>query len=159
MRKTAFLTIIGIIVAICTLSTSLYAQGQGKGKREGMNRQDRVEMMKEKLDLSADQESAIKKMHLQHQKEMQVLRLDMQQDRLSLRQEMIKDNPNESEIDKIAERIGEREAEVVKKRSGHHLAIRNLLNEEQRAIFDTMAMHKMKKMHAHRRMHGGPGNN
>jgi Spy/CpxP family protein refolding chaperone len=86
-------------------------------------------------DLTADQMKKIQKMRLDFQKEMLPLKTKIKAAKLDL-QSMIMEEADQKAIDQKIEEIGKMKIELQKKRIAHWRAMRNLLTDEQKAVFD-----------------------
>ena len=86
-------------------------------------------------DLNADQMKKIQKLRLDFQKEMLPLKTKIKAAKLDL-DGLIMETADQKEIDKKIEEIGKMKIELEKKRIAHWMTIRNLLTDEQKAMFD-----------------------
>ena len=86
-------------------------------------------------DLTADQLKQIEKLRLEHQKDVLPIRTKLQTKRLELRTLILEDK-DQKEIEKKVEELGSIRTEMMKKHITHHLAIRNLLTDDQKVFFD-----------------------
>jgi Spy/CpxP family protein refolding chaperone len=86
-------------------------------------------------DLNADQVKKIQKLRLDFQKEMLPLKTKIKAAKLEL-QSLILEEVDQKEIDQKIEEIGKMKIDLQKKRVAHQRAIRNLLTDEQKAMFD-----------------------
>jgi Spy/CpxP family protein refolding chaperone len=85
--------------------------------------------------LTADQVKQIQKLRLNFQKEMLPLQTKIKAAKLDM-QSLILEEADQKEIDQKIEEIGKMKIELQKKRMAHWRAIRNLLTDEQKAVFD-----------------------
>lgn len=105
-----------------------YGRGPGSAGRFGRG-------MQEELDLSKQQQSQLRELQLQFRKEMIPLRANLRVQMLEL-QEMIRKGAPQNDINRKIDEIGRLRADVQKKSVAHRLAMRNVLTEEQREIWD-----------------------
>jgi len=88
-------------------------------------------------DLSDEQEAQITELRNAHYAEVKTLRADLAILRAEKRKLMIADNPNSKAIDAKIDAMSEIQTQMQKKRVAHHLAVRNLLTDNQKVYFDT----------------------
>ena len=126
------------------LSVSLvFSQPMGKGMRPDF---DSGKRLMKQLDLSIEQMNQMKKLRLEHQKEMLPIQTKIKTARLEM--ETLKlDQADQNSVEKKIEDIGKLKIELQKKRYAHHQAVREILTDEQKAIFDSLP----KKMGRHSR--------
>ncbi len=104
-------------------------------------------------DLTEAQEQQISELRTQHLNQTKILRAKLQEERASHHTLMISEDVNLSEIDAQIDQITSLQNKLMKERAAHQQSIRNLLTEEQKAVFDTR-----KDSRKHRGKHGnGPG--
>lgn len=126
MKRKWKMWISGIIVAALAVSAGALAQGPGRGPGFGFKG----------LDLSEDQESKIQELRLEMQKSMVPLRNQLENFRSELHLLMTEDKPDQGAIDQKIEAISVVRTKIQKRRTAHHLAVRNVLNKDQRVKFD-----------------------
>ena len=90
----------------------------------------------EKLNLTEEQRKTMQEMRLNHKKELIPIQAKLKEKQLDLKAEMMADEPNQSKINAIVDDLAKLRAEVQKKKIAHRLAIRNILTDEQRKIWD-----------------------
>ncbi|MCI0515335.1 periplasmic heavy metal sensor [candidate division KSB1 bacterium] len=100
--------------------------------------------------LTAEQETKIKSLRLDLEKELTPLQLKVRKMRIELQELMIVDQPNLNQINSKLDDISKQRLEIAKKFIKHRLAVRELLTAEQRIMFD-----KQGRGHGGR-MHGFP---
>lgn len=110
--------------------------------RADHERGDRLERMKQQLNLSDAQEKQIGELFAKSSTDSQALRQSMHETRQQLRTLMQSDNPEEAKIRMLAEAQGRTQADLIMLRSKTHAAIKQVLTPEQR-----------QKMQARFRMH------
>ncbi len=92
--------------------------------------------------LTAEQKDALKKMHvarmdksIQHRSQMELLQARQ-------RNAMIQKEPDMKEVNKIIDEMGALRTTGMKEAVAHRLAIRKMLTEEQRVIFDSRSTNR-----------------
>lgn len=90
----------------------------------------------EKLNLTPEQEKKFQELRLKQEKEMLPLQNDLRSVQLDLKGEMLADKPNQDKVNGYIEKAGKIRIEMQKKRFAHHQAMRDLLTDEQKAIWD-----------------------
>jgi Spy/CpxP family protein refolding chaperone len=129
MKKSIW--IIGLLVLMASFS---FAQpGKGMGMGQGMMR---MEKMDGWLNLTDDQEKAMDKLSLDFEKNTLTLRNDLKAKRDELHLLMIQDNPGQKEIDKKMDEMGSVQMKLHKAMVDHKLAVRKLLNADQKVKWD-----------------------
>ncbi len=135
----AVLTIILTSAGLATAQGPRHGKGMGQGMGQGGFFGDgdfgpghRLEMMAQRLDLSEEQQSSIKKIHedgrsagLEKRKELMRLRNEM-------KGEMLKDNPSEKAVLAINSKMGALKTEMKALRLKTRLAVREELTPQQR---------------------------
>jgi len=138
-------TFLAALLVAAFVAGSVWAQNPpAPGPMPGGARQEFARPLMEKLNLTDEQRKTMQEMRLKHQKELIPIQGKLKEKRLDLKAEMMADEPNQSKINSIVDEIGKLRTELQKKQIAHRLAIRNILTDEQRAIWD-----------AHRRALGG----
>lgn len=83
------------------------------------------------LDLTLEQQKELNKLTLNFQKEILELNSQLREKQLELQELLLKDSPDEKEIDALMEEMGSIWTKLSKKRVNFWIKIRNLLTEEQ----------------------------
>lgn len=86
--------------------------------------------------LTEDQETNIRQIHLDFQKQILQVNNQIREKEAQLRTQMTQDKPNQGQIDRLVEEIGTLRTAVIKARTAAHMKVRALLTEEQRIQFD-----------------------
>ncbi len=102
-------------------------------------------------DLTEDQQEKIKDLRVDQMKQMTQYRNNLKEKRATLRKLQTQENPDMEAINNTIEEMGQIRTEMHKARAEHHQEIREILTEEQRAIFDA-------RMGKHGRMAGRHNN-
>ena len=88
------------------------------------------------LNLTEDQQKQITALRVAHQKEMQPLQNDIAIKQAELQKYRSADKPDMAQINSTIDAIGKLKTDLQKKRVAHQLAVRALLTDEQKLIFD-----------------------
>ncbi|MFY0601440.1 MAG: periplasmic heavy metal sensor [Cyclobacteriaceae bacterium] len=113
----------------------------GNGPQENGNRMDR---MAEKLELTDEQKNQFENLMVAHHKQVQPLKNELQEKRASLKTQVSSDNPDKKKIENIIDDIGEIETSLLKAKTNNQIAIRAMLDDKQKMMFD-MAKERRKK--------------
>ena len=154
------LAILTVVISSLLIGVSL-AQPPGKrgGDRPGIQERflDRIP------DITEDQKEQIKEFRTDHMKEVLPLRNQVGEKEAHLKSLSTADKVDMAKINKTIEEIGNLKITIAKNRAAHKQKIRNVLNEDQRIVFDSMSMkrgpHKGREgrsNHSYREMR--PGN-
>ncbi|MCG8700334.1 MAG: periplasmic heavy metal sensor [Bacteroidales bacterium] len=98
--------------------------------------------------VTEEQKAEVKELFLEHKKQAQITRLDLEQKRLDLKKLTMTDKSNSKAIDTKIDEIFALKASQAKLRNKLHNDIRNVLNDEQKAVFDMKVQrhaHHLKK--------------
>ncbi len=98
------------------------------------------------LDLTGEQTQKIEDLRLQMQKDILPLQSQVQQKRTDLKLLLTADSPDQSKINKTIDDISQIRSQMQKIRVKQQMAVRSLLNAEQKKKFDAMIL-----------SHPGPG--
>ncbi|MBN2011474.1 Spy/CpxP family protein refolding chaperone [candidate division KSB1 bacterium] len=134
MKRYAMLFTIAMTLLLSV--SLLVAQPMGKGQR-GDRGQGKGFM--NLPNLTDEQMTQMHKLRLEHQKEMLPLQTKIKTARLEMQQLMM-DQADQKTVEKKIEEIGKLKIDVAKMRYAHHLAVRNILTDEQKAVFDSHPM-------------------
>lgn len=133
MKHTRILTT-GILVVLFSLTTNVFAQrGQKECRDNDNNRSDRF---KEMMDLSDDQVEEIKALKTKHFSMMDELRSDMEIVNSELKDITSGEDYNLNAALKKVDEITSLKNKMMKVELKHRDAVRNLLTDEQKVIFD-----------------------
>jgi Spy/CpxP family protein refolding chaperone len=134
MRKISLAGIILLFSASFLLAPLMF----GQMGRENFNRGNRHEMMINKLQLTDKQQEAIEKLRLVHQNTMIDLKADIQKKKLDL--EALKREGNYSREEFIAkvQTFSDAKQKIASSRAYHRMDIYELLDDNQKKIFDKM---------------------
>jgi Spy/CpxP family protein refolding chaperone len=105
-----------------------HGQGQGSGRGYGQH---------QSLNLTADQQTQFKSMRLKMQQDMLPIRNKIGENRAKLRTLTTVENADLKAINKVIDSNSQLTASMAKLQATNHQAVRSLLTEEQRIIYDT----------------------
>jgi Spy/CpxP family protein refolding chaperone len=125
-----------LMAGFLVFSTSLEAQIRGGYGERGSRgeRPDRVRLH-EQLDLTGDQESKLSEIRTAHQKQMIDKQAELRKLRLSIQEEMRKDNPDMTAVQTLIRNQESLRTNVQLERIKHFNDIREVLTPEQREIW------------------------
>lgn len=83
------------------------------------------------LDLTTEQQKEVSKLQVVFQKDILELRLQLEEKQLELRRLLLKDSPEEEEIEVLVDRMGTVWAEIQKKSISFKMSLEDILTEEQ----------------------------
>ena len=129
MKKSIWM--MGLLILMAAISFAQPGKGMGMG-HEMM----RMEKMDGWLKLTDDQEKAMDKLSLDMEKNTLTLRNDLKARRDELHLLMAQDNPSQKEIDKKTDELGSVQMKLHKAMIDHQLAVRKLLNADQKVKWD-----------------------
>ncbi len=95
-----------------------------------------------KSTLSDEQRKKITRLKLDYKKKAIPLKLRIKQANVELAMLITKDSPNKKNIDKKIDEILKLKGEKMRLKTDHKIAVRKLLNDEQRVQFDMKALKK-----------------
>lgn len=94
-------------------------------------------------DLTQDQTKKIEDLHIAHLKEVNQLRSQMTEKKAHLRTLQTADKTDNAAINKTIDEITALQNNLMKKNEAHRQAVRNILTDKQKVIFDTKYCGKM----------------
>ena len=134
-----YLVVILLGVTIHSLSTVAIAD-HGHG-HEGMHH-DYGHSKGWMKNLNEEQRKEIDKLHLEYKKKKLLLKAQIKQAKIELALLVTSDSPNKANITKKIDQIMKLKTDKLTIKTDHQIAVRKVLNEEQRVAFD---MHVLKK--------------
>ena len=143
-----------IALSMLILVTGLFGQGRsGFGREMGWN---------DDLNLTSEQIKQIDSYRTDFRKTQIDLRADIQKMRLDMQDLLRTDDPNQKAINSQLEKIQAKELAMDKSRIEHHLQVRELLTDDQKALFDQHSLNRGMGHQGKGRMDGrgdgdGPG--
>mgnify|MGYP001439626648 CR=1 FL=1 len=87
------------------------------------------------LDLTAEQESAMEKLRLEHRKEMIDLRASVRKARLDMQEALMSDDLDAGALKKTADKLTDARGKIEAARVDHLLSVRKVLDDEQWKVF------------------------
>ncbi|MEN8248578.1 MAG: Spy/CpxP family protein refolding chaperone [Bacteroidota bacterium] len=129
--KMVVVIVLGVLVTNVTNAQPRMGQGYQRGPANGQG----FAMLG--LDLTEDQQTQIKDLHLKVQKETLSLRNKLNENMAKLRTLQTSDAPDMKAINKLIDQNAGIRAEMAKLRAATHQEVRKVLTEEQRVIFDS----------------------
>ena len=109
------------------------------------------------LDLSDEQKSQIKEIHLGVQKEILPMQNQLNENRARMKTLTTSEDPNMDEINNLIDQSSGIRADMQKIRASAHQEVRKLLTEDQRVMFDSRSSKMMAHRHQGKRMRRGEG--
>ena len=95
-----------------------------------------------KASLTDEQRTKIAKLKLDYKKKKYPLKAKLKQAKIDLALLVTSDKPNQNSIDKKIDQIAKLKREKMQLKAKHKIAVRKLLNEEQRVKFDMKVLKK-----------------
>lgn len=120
------------------------ASSHGGGKHHCMHKGHKAWMGT----LDEKQQKQIDKLHLDYKKKKYLLKTQLKQTKVELALLITTDSPKKSDINKKIEQIVKLKKDKISLKVDHKIAVRKVLNEEQRVTFD---MHVLKKAYKGKR--------
>lgn len=131
---------VGMLAIILAAGTAMAQMPGGRGQGcDDKGPEARLERMAKHLDLTADQQEVIAKIHQDNREQMVELRKDLMRLRNERQGEMLKDDPSQKTVLALTEQMGEVKTKLQLQRMETRLAVRNQLTPEQQ---DKMMMMK-----------------
>ncbi len=124
-----------ILIVIIAAAVNFYPQ-----KSDGPRGERFRGKMIEKLKLTDDQKDKIEQLRIEHQKAMIDLRADMQKKSLALKELMRKGNYSRSDYLNLANDISSARDKIAAARANHRMDVYELLDDQQKKIFNEMPM-------------------
>jgi len=143
MRKT---NLFGIaIILLFALFSTQFAYGQMQMR--DMNMGNHHKMMMEKLNLTAEQQDAIEKLMIAHQKQMVDLKANLEKKKLDLKELQLNTGYTRDEFLSKVSAINEAKNKIALAMANHKMDVYELLTDDQKETFNEMgdSMGKMMK--------------
>jgi len=121
--------VIFVMLIAFVFGVSLINAQPGQGSKRGGNC-----MLPE---LTESQEEQISELRTQHLNQTKILQAKLQEARAAHHTHMVSEGINQSEIDAQIDQITSLQNKLMKERAAHQQSVRNLLTDEQKAVFDT----------------------
>jgi Spy/CpxP family protein refolding chaperone len=135
-NRLSAIVLTGLFLFIAANSIAQKGQGfngRGMNKFDGPRFKGQCQMLP---DLTDEQQEQIKDLRVDQMKQMTRYRNNLMEKRATLRKLQTQENPDMDAINNIIEEMGNIRTEMYKDRAEHHQEIREILTEEQRAVFD-----------------------
>jgi len=132
--KRTFISSLTLIILLT--ASSVFAQRPGFGSDRQMGPRTQYLQQGAYLDLTADQQTQINKLRLDHQKEVTLARSEMRSLNTAYRLMIIDDGVSEAKLKKQIASISAKREALALKRAKHQRQVRNLLTAEQKVKFD-----------------------
>lgn len=132
--------IVMLTAALLLVATSAFAQMPDTKPERGEKpcmREGKGEHMMMIPDLTEQQKEQMKALRVEHMKEMQPLRNQLEEKKARLNTLTTSDQVNMSEVNKVIDEIGKIQTQMMKLKEQHRQDVRKLLNSDQRVIFDS----------------------
>jgi len=125
-----------------TSGTIMAQRGAGiKGKPMGRADRPRAQMQYQRIpDLTGEQQDQMKDLRIDHMQEITRYRNKLAEKRASLRGLQTQDDPDMNALNTTIEEMGQVRINMHKAQAAHHQKVRDILTEEQRAVFDARKM-------------------
>jgi len=159
MKTSKLMTSILLSVLMIS-STAIFAQGARGNNRANQNMTGQNDCIQRGermayLNLTIEQSTQVNALYVDLAKQLNPLRLDLQEKKIQLDRLMIADQPDKSAIMNKADEMSEIRLEMQKLRLGNRMEVRALLDDDQKALFD--ARTNGKKNHKKGRRSNGNG--
>jgi Spy/CpxP family protein refolding chaperone len=136
-NKLKKLTIIGGLVVALVIAATINFYPQKVDQSRGQRFQGK---MFEKLNLTDEQKDKIEQLGIEHQKAMIDLRADMLKKRLAMKELMNKGNYSRSDFLNMVNDINAARDKIATARANHRMDVYELLNDQQKKIFNDHPM-------------------
>ena len=141
--------VVGILILVVAVTALAFAQGHGQMKMgQGTPK---CQLMNE---LNEEQQAEFKEMRIKHFEKIQPLKLQIEKMNVELNELLIADQTNLSSIEKKIDEISNLKGEIQKKSIKNKLAMRELLDDTQKVMFNR---HLLKNSRGHQRHGQGCG--
>lgn len=120
------------LVPAAVLFMILIMAGTSTAQLDQRQRRDRIH---DKLNLTAEQETKIQKLRIEHQKKMIELKADLEKAKVDARETRTNDNISRSDVVNNIERINKIKNEIALSAANHRMDVYEILTPEQREIW------------------------
>ncbi|MFT7231566.1 MAG: Spy/CpxP family protein refolding chaperone [Cyclobacteriaceae bacterium] len=145
---------LGMVMLLSVWTMAQPGAGMRNGQEQATNQSgDRLDRMAEKLDLTPEQKTKFDEMMVAHYKIVQPLQNQMREKRASLKTLTTSESIDQKKIDKVIDEIGMLENSLLKAKTNHQIAVRAMLTDKQKMMFD---MKGDKKSNRNGRPKGSP---
>ena len=133
--------VITVTLMLVVINVANAQQGHRNGYRQG-NANEHGFGVARGLNLTEDQQAQMKSLHLKLQQEMLPIRNKLGENRARFRTLSTAENADMKSINKLIDANSQLDASMVKLQAANQQAVRKLLTEEQRIIFDSREFHR-----------------
>ena len=133
--------VITVTLMFVVINVANAQQGQRNGYRHGTANEQGFGLERG-LNLTEDQQAQMKSLHLKLQQEMLPIRNKLGENRARFRTLSTAENADMKAINKLIDTNSQLSASMVKLQAANQQAVRKLLTEEQRIIFDSRELHR-----------------
>jgi Spy/CpxP family protein refolding chaperone len=144
--KTKLLIFFVLFAVVCMYTTHLFAQDNRETRRLRNKALD--------FNMTDEQKQKIEEIKAEYHKTVLPLKNQLEAERLALQSLQKDTDPDEDAIFAKIDEITELQAEIQKKNVSQRLAIRNLLDDDQKALFDARGRHQRQWSRAGGRQRG-----
>ncbi len=130
-----------ILLMVIIAGTMLTTTAQPHGKRQ-MSNPNRNEMNCFIPNLTEDQQTQIETLRLEYMKQCNQYQAEIAEMQATKHKLMIADKPDQKSINALIDKISSKQAEMHKATVAHQIAVRNLLTDEQKVVFDNRPMNR-----------------
>ena len=142
--KTLKFNILFLMIATLLMSFGIDSNAQrpnkGQGQGQGMYKQNKMGMHCNIPDLTEDQQKKMAEMRVGQMKDMLMFKNSMAEKKARLNTLRTADKVDMNAINKTIDEMGVIRTQMMKKKEAHRQAVRKILTEEQRVIFDSKPM-------------------
>jgi Spy/CpxP family protein refolding chaperone len=121
------------LMFLLTITLSAQERGRQGGMEDGKGSK---EHFVAKLELSEAQQTAMENLKVEHYKEVLPIRNTLDEKRASLKTLTTSATIDQKKIDKTIEEIGELSTKMLKAKTNHQIALRSMLDDKQKMMFD-----------------------
>ena len=141
IMKTLSTLILTIVLSTTGIGFAPIAYAQQHGGMGGMNKMNKGGGGW-KASLSTEQQSQLAKLKLEFKKKTYPMKTQIKQAKVDLALLITTDKPNQKSIDQKIDKIVDLKSQKMRLKAKHKIAVRKLLNEEQRVKFDMKVLKK-----------------
>ena len=137
MKKQAL--IIGIVLMTTLVA---FAQPSRDGARPERNQESRMDRMAQKLELSEDQKTQFEQAKISNYKVTKPLRNQLAEKKAALKTLTTAEKVNQGQVNQTIDEIGDLQTAMLKAKVNHQIAMRAMLTDKQKMLFDQMHTRK-----------------
>jgi Spy/CpxP family protein refolding chaperone len=151
----------GLFLVLFTFGFANAQPGMGKNRDQFQPRPERGQRMAALLDLTEEQQQQIDKIRLEHLKNMESTRSELQKLRSEYRLLLVADSYDRNKVKQKLDDISALKEKLELAKADHFAEIRKILTEEQKVKFDQFILSRgpgERGKHSGKRPHRGPRN-